>query len=72
MADFDGMIKAINDSDDYIMVTAPQPAILFNSRRVAFFYSRDDGLIEILERGQNENSDIEQCKFKSTAEISTT
>ncbi len=35
---------------DYIIVSEPKPAILFNNRLVSFYFVKDNGLIELLER----------------------
>lgn len=49
---FDEVIDKYNDMCNFIMVSKPVPAILFNNRRIAFFFRKNVGLIEILERAK--------------------
>ena len=44
---------SINDmfvNNNYLCVSDPKPALLFNNRNVSFYYVKDVGLIEILEK----------------------
>lgn len=35
----------------FLLVSGPMPAVAFNGRGIAFFYSREIGLIELLDKG---------------------
>ena len=47
--DFDKFIEKYRNIKGVILVSSPQPAILFNYRRVVFFMMKGLGLVEILE-----------------------
>jgi len=47
--DFDRFVDEYSRKDGAILSSPPEPAVLFNGRRVAFFMVRGVGIIEILE-----------------------